>query len=189
MPAPDGSISIALDFDGSLVEANVTPLRWRPRAKEFVIGAAAAGVRLWLYSCRCAIACSLPTSSPWEADDFWRSGRVPADAEIGWAMFEEMRGFLDAEGVWLLVTPWTLPGKPFADILADDKAEQPDWARLAAELGIPLAPIFPAGVDSAHAQQGGSAADVRGGPVASTAVPVSASPAGAVEPASPSGAA
>src|SRR5215831_4146274 len=130
MPAADGTIWIALDFDGSLVEANVMPLRWRPRAKEFILGAYAAGVRMWLYSCRCAVACGLPTAAPWDADDFWRSGRVPADIEMAWQLYEEMRAFLEAEGVWSLMTPWTLPGKPLCDIFADDKAEPPDWSRL-----------------------------------------------------------
>lgn len=150
MPAPDGTISIALDFDGSLVEANVSPPRWRPRAREFIVGAATAGARLWLYSCRCAIACGLPGAGPWDADDFWRSGRLPADIEMGWSLFEEMRTFLEAEGVWTLMTPWTLPGKPLADIYADDKAEPPDWSRLASELGVRLA----------HAIQGGPGATV-----------------------------
>lgn len=164
MPAPDGSITVALDFDGSLAEANVSPLRWRPKAKEFVLGAAAAGIKLVLFSCRCAVSCNLAESSPWEADDFWRTGRVPAEIEVSWQLYEEMRAFLEAEGVWALMTPWTLPGKPFFDILGDDKAEAPNWDRLASELGVHLATAFPAVVvQLPNAQQGGPAEDVRRG--------------------------
>jgi hypothetical protein len=171
VPGPDGSISIALDFDGSLVEANVTPLRWRPHAKEFVLGAAAAGIKQWLYSCRCAVACNLVEANPWEPDEFWRTGNVSTEIETSWALYEEMRAFLEAEGIWQLVTPWTLPGKPFADIIADDKAEAPDWGRLAAELGVHLAPAFPGGVSSPHAQQGRPAENVRRGGASTASAP------------------
>lgn len=141
MPAPDGTVSLALDLDGTLVEKDVTPLRWRPKAREFVVAAAAAGYRLWLTSCRCAPACVLVDAEPWDADDFWRSGRASSDVEKSWALFEEMRAFLVAEGVWHLMTPWTAPGKPMADAFVDDRAELPDWRRLALELGISLSLI------------------------------------------------
>ena len=153
MPATDGTISVCLDFDGSLVEKDVAPLRWRPKAKEFVVGAAAAGLKLWLYSCRCTAAPNLPDLNPWDADDFWRTGRVNPDVEKSWALYDEMRAFLEIEGVWGLVTPWTSPGKPFADVYADDKAETPDWYRLAGELGVRLAHAYPVG-DPAHVQPG-----------------------------------
>lgn len=143
MPAADGTISLALDFDGSLVEKDVSPLRWRPRAREFVIGAAAAGYKLWILSCRCTPAGSLVDANPWDADDFWRTGRAPADIERSWELLEEMRRFLEAEGVWDLVQLWTLPGKPFADVYADDKAEPPDWYRLGGELGVNFGHAIP----------------------------------------------
>lgn len=143
MPASDGTISLALDLDGSLVEKDVTPLRWRPKAKEFVLAASAAGFKLWLYSCRCAIACVLVDAEPWDADDFWRSGRASPDVEKSLELFEEMRSFLVAEGVWHLMTAWTAPGKPFADFICDDRSELPDWGRLAQELGLPLGHAYP----------------------------------------------
>lgn len=158
MPGPDGVISLALDFDGSLVEGD-QPLRWRRGAKEFIRGAAAAGIKLVLFSCRCAPACGLADTGPWDADDFWRTGRVSEVFETSWRLRMEMRAFLEVEGVWTLMTPWELPGKPLADIYADDKADLPDWLRLAGELGVHLLPAFPAaplpGVSSPHAEQGG----------------------------------
>lgn len=149
MPAPDGTISLAIDFDGTLVEKDVQPLRWRPKAKEFVIGAAAAGFRQWLWSCRCASAANLVDSTPWDAEDFWRSGRVSADVAEGWRLYAEMRDFLEAEGVWALLQPWTLPGKPQCDAYIDDKGEAPDMYRLARELGVPLANAHPGGSEAA----------------------------------------
>ncbi len=176
----DGTSSVALDFDGSLVEDHVLPLRWRRGAKEFVVAAAAAGVRMWVHSCRCAVACNLSTVSPWDAEEFWRSGRVAADIETSWAHFEEMRVFLEVEGVWAFLTPWTLPGKPFADLYVDDKAELPDWYRLAGELGVRLG----------HAIQGGPGTIVperRPGPAGSGGAPGSASAGGADSAAPPGG--
>ncbi len=170
MPAADGTVWISLDFDGTCVEPG-DPLRWRPRAKEFILGAAAAGVRIWLFSCRCAPACGLPEASAWEADDFWRSGRVPEWLEVSWRLYEEMRAFLEAEGVWGLMTPWTLPGKPLCDAFIDDKAEAPDFHRLAAELGVHLAPAYPLGVSSPHAVTGTAPADARVGSIAVPAGP------------------
>lgn len=140
MPAPDGTVSIALDFDGSLAEpAPGGGLRWRHGARAFILGAAAAGMKLWLHSCRCTPACVLDLyDAPWDADEFWRTGRDPVLAAQSWDLYEEMRAFLEQEGVWPLLTPWTAPGKPIADLYPDDKGERPDWLVLAAELGIRL---------------------------------------------------
>jgi hypothetical protein len=136
MPGPDGVLSVALDFDGSLVELHETPLRWRHGAKEFILGASAAGIRLWLHSCRCA-----PVGLrelPGDADDFWRAGRVPADVETTWRLREEMDAFLRVEGVLGLLQPWESPGKPIADFYPDDRSERPNWIVLAGELGVRL---------------------------------------------------
>jgi hypothetical protein len=136
VPGPDGVIAGALDFDGSLVEEHVLPFRWRAGAREFVVAAAAAGLRLVLYSCR-----TMPVSVrelPGDADEFWRAGRVPADAEKSWALREEMVAFLKAEGVWGCFLPWEEPGKPLVDWFADDRFEKPDWIVLAGELGVRL---------------------------------------------------
>lgn len=138
MPSPDGVLSVALDFDGSLVEGDPGgPLRWRRSAREFIVAAAGAGIRLYLHSCRC-----VPVGVrelPGDADEFWRTGRVPADAETSWALREQMEAFLRAEGVRHLVEPWDAPGKPLADFYPDDKGERPDWVVLAGELGVRLA--------------------------------------------------
>ena len=136
MPGPDGVLSVALDYDGSLVENHVMPMQWRRGAKEFIVGAAAAGIKLWLHSCRCQ-----PVGLrelPGDADDFWRAGRVPDDVEMTWRLREEMVAFLKVEGVWGLLIPWDAPGKPIADFYPDDKGERPDWIVLAGELGVRL---------------------------------------------------
>ncbi len=189
MPAADGARVVALDFDATMVERGA-PMRWRPRAKEFVLGCAAAGVRIWLFSCRCAPACHLANAEGpggWEAEDFWETGRAPEAAELAWRLFEEMRAFLEAEGVWSLMTPWTLPGKPLVDAIIDDESEQPNFTRLAAELGIHLAPAYPSpGVSSVHAEPSRPAADVQ---VGAAAAPVpSADAASATAAAGPPGA-
>lgn len=138
MPDQFGTVVVALDFDGSLVEAHTQPLRWRAGAKEFILGAAGAGVKLWLFSCRNTPACILLHPAPMDVEEFWRSGRVQDDVEYSWSLFAEMRAFLELEGVWALLEPWTRPGKPIADVYADDLSEPPDWYRLAGEIGIPL---------------------------------------------------
>lgn len=139
---PEHVLTLALDFDGSLVESHSKPLTWRPRAKDFVLAAAAAGIRLWIHSCRCAPAVALEKELPGDAEGFWRYGRVPEDVEYSWGLYEEMRAFLEDEGVWSLMTPWTSPGKPIADMMVDDLGESPDWIRLAGELGLSLIPTL-----------------------------------------------
>lgn len=141
-------LTLALDFDGSLVEDQVRPLRWRDRAKDFVLACSAAGIRLWLYSCRCTNAEAMERELPGDAEGFWRYGRVTDDLEYGWTLYEEMRAFLEAEGVWSLMTPWTSPGKPIADLYPDDRGERPDWLALSGELGLALG----------HADEGGARA-------------------------------
>ena len=39
-------VTLAIDFDGTLVEANVQPLRWRSNAREFVVAAARSGIQI-----------------------------------------------------------------------------------------------------------------------------------------------
>jgi hypothetical protein len=138
MPGPTGTIAVALDFDGSLVDHMTFPIQWRPRAKDFIVSAAAAGIKLYLHSCRCAPSAVLEAELPWEVENFWRNGLVPEQVRESWRLFEEMRAFLEMEGVWHLVEPWTRPGKPIADLYPDDLGERPDWAVLAGELGVTL---------------------------------------------------
>jgi len=127
---------VALDFDGSLVEDHQQPLRWRPGAREFIIAAASSGVRLYVHSCRCTLVGY--EEMPGDAEEFYRSGRVPGQVSYSWGLKEEMVAFLEAEGVRQLVQLWDAPGKPIAEVYADDRAEQPDWFVLAAELGVRL---------------------------------------------------
>jgi hypothetical protein len=177
MPGPDGLLTVCLDYDGTLVENHVSPPAWRPDAKAFVLGAAAAGIKLVLHSCRLT---SMPfPPEPWDAEDFWRTGRPSDDMVTNWRMEEEMRTFLEAEGVWLLLTPWTGSGKPIADVYVDDRGERPNWVVVAGELGVRLV----------HADQGGAAplggqgsvvALAAASPAAATpAAPSSPEPAGA----------
>lgn len=172
MPRADGTIVLAMDFDGSLVEAHSQPLRWRPRARDFILGAIAGGAKLYLHSCRCTPATILDRELPGDVDAFWRFGQVPADVEYSWGLYEEMRVFLEQEGVWDLLEPWTSPGKPIADLYPDDLGERPDWLALAGELGIALP----------YADQGGDRA--LGGPGFVVAVPAGPSPPGGISTAS-----
>lgn len=130
-----GLLTVAADFDGSLVEPS-RPLRWRHGARAFLVGAAAAGVKVWVHSCRCA-----PVGlreDPSDEEEFWRSGAVPGDLLATWALRREMVDFLLSEGVRGLVELWEAPGKPLADCYVDDRLSSPDWVVVAAELGVRL---------------------------------------------------
>lgn len=172
-------IVVALDFDGSLVEDQRRPLAWRGRAKDFILACSAAGVRMWLYSCRCTNAEAMERELPGDAEGFWRYGRVPADLEYGWTLYEEMRAFLVAEGVWELMTPWTSPGKPIATMYPDDRGERPDWLALSGELGLTLGHADEAGARALGPQ--GIPTPGGPGPV-SVPPPGPAGPAAATEP-------
>jgi hypothetical protein len=53
-----------------------------------------------------------------------------------WERFAEMRYFLRALGLWEMFDEvWQHPGKPEADAFVDDKNEEPNWPRVAAEFG------------------------------------------------------
>lgn len=127
-------LTAACDFDGTLAEG--TPLRWRRGAREFLLGAAAAGVRVWVHSCRCAPVAL--RDEPADEEEFWRSGAVAPDLLATWALRREMVDFLRAEGVLGLVDLWEAPGKPLADVYPDDRGQVPDWVVVAGELGVVL---------------------------------------------------
>jgi hypothetical protein len=141
VPGPDGIFRISIDFDGTLVEDHVSPFRWLRGAREFLTEVTAAGIHVILHSCRATLVGY--TEMPGDAEEFYRSGRVPDDVTISWALHEEMRAFLEAEGVWPLVQLWTSPGKPIADVYVDDRSQVPDWLVLAAELGVRLNHVGP----------------------------------------------
>lgn len=131
------SLTFSWDFDGTLVHEHVTPLRWRPGAKELIFGLKAAGHRLILFTRRATPPAPSPNPER-EVSRFWEAGEVPADVAEQWRLFDEMRDFLKVEGAWdLFEQVW--PAKPRADFFVDDKAEPADLISLAAEFGIPLA--------------------------------------------------
>lgn len=175
---PQGSpIVLALDFDGTLVEDG-DPLRWRRGAKEFVFAASAAGIELVLHSCRCALVAY--NDMPGDAEEFYRSGRVPDQVTYSWNLREAMVQFLEREGVRELLRVWDRPGKPWADMYVDDKAELPDWLALADELGVRLTnagPREPAPMGPAPIPPGS-----RGGPPAGAAVSAAGPPVAASSP-------
>lgn len=128
-------VVLAVEFDGALVVAGERPLRWRLGAREFVLGAAAAGVRLVLHSARAATA---PQVFPGDAEEFYATGRALVEFEAQWALFDEMRAFLQVEGVWGLLEVWQAPGKPAADRYLDARGAPPNFVEVAAEMGIQI---------------------------------------------------
>jgi len=168
-----GWYAAAVDFDGTLVEKDAAPLRWRPGAREFLLGAVAAGVPVVIHTCR-ATPCP---GEPGAGDAYAETGAVDPDALEQWALLDEMRAFLRAEGVWGLVPVWEGPGKPRADRFVDDRAEFPSFVALAAELGVqlPHEPGRPQALGLPGPQAGG---DPGGGPSPAGAVPLLAAPAG-----------
>ena len=135
-------LTLAVDFDGTLVELQQPPydqpLRWRPWAREFLLGARAAGVRIWVHTCRANPTAEFLGVFPGDTEEFWRSGMLPAPVEHHWALFDRMRTFLQAEGVWDFVEIWDSPGKPICDRYVEDRASDPIWPRVAAEFGVAL---------------------------------------------------
>ncbi len=136
---------VALDFDGTLVVDKSDPLQWAPWALEFLKGAVALGIDVTVHSCRATVHDDRQAAG--EADHFWLTGEVPERILTSWKYRTDMLTFLEAAGVLDQVTVWEKPGKPFADYYVDDKAADPDWSRLARELGIDL---------MAHVERGGA---------------------------------
>lgn len=120
------SLVIAIDFDGTLVEDR-SPLVFRPGAKEALVRLRQHGHSLILHSARCTWR-PVGTENPNEAGEFWQTGRAPPWADDVWARFDEMRTFLQQQGVWELFDKvWQDPGKPLADVFIDDRAVVPYW--------------------------------------------------------------
>jgi len=171
--------TVAIDFDGTLVDSDMGVLRWRPGALEFLIAAPASGIRLRLHSCRCSAADNLAQSMTAEIDalTFWRTGQPPTQVLVSWMLYEEMRTFLAVAGVLQLLEIWTGPGKPLADIYVDDRAEKPDWLALAQELGVALihgeqgrnSPVVGIAAAAAGASAPASASTPGAGPIATGA--------------------
>ena len=117
---------LALDFDETLVDRN--PLRWRPHAREVLRALKRAGHTLVLHSARATAELGAYESARLDADEFWRTGLVPASVDAQWDRFAEMRTFLQQEGCWdLFDLVWQHQGKPHCDVFIDDRLEAPNW--------------------------------------------------------------
>lgn len=114
-------LRVAYDFDSTLVVGQ--PLRWRLGARERLLSEKESGNYLILHSARC----NPMDPSPSLADEiagFYEFGTVNPRITDQWARFDEMRAFLQGEGVWSMFDEvWQAPGKPTADAFYDDKCE------------------------------------------------------------------
>jgi hypothetical protein len=132
------SFTIAVDFDGTIVEAT-EPLRLRPEAAEALAVLKAAGNTLILWSARCTPTPS-GTHDENEAAEFYREGKVPERQLAKWARFNEMRTFLKDAELWHLFDEvWQRPGKPHADFFLEDRtfdSSPVDWVAAAGMLGL-----------------------------------------------------
>lgn len=131
---------LGVDFDETLVERG-PPISWRPQAREVLKALRAAGHQLVLYTGRATPRHALGESpaARLEADEFWRTGQAPADMDLHWRMYADMRDFLQREGCWdLFDVVWQRAGKPaMCDYFIDDKAILPDWLAVWRQLGVP----------------------------------------------------
>ncbi len=119
---------VGLDFDGTLVEEG-EPLRWRPRGRDLVLALISAGHTLVLHTGRSTALQGVGSraGARQEADETWRTGKVPTDVESQWRRFADMRAFLQREGVWgAFAEVWQRAGKPHCDVYVDDRALLPD---------------------------------------------------------------
>ena len=126
-------LRICVDFDRTLADGPT--LHLRPGAAEAIRVFKAAGHHLTLHSARSTPDGAAPVLED-EASRFWQYGEVPARTRYQWQLFEEMREFLKAVGLWdAFDDVWTSPGKPLCDQFIDDLAIPPDWALLGKQFG------------------------------------------------------
>jgi hypothetical protein len=126
-------LRIALDFDRTIADGPT--LHLRPGAAEAIRAFKANGHHLTLHSARSTPDGAAPVLED-EASRFWQYGEVPARTKFQWDLFDEMRAFLKAVGLWELFDDvWTSPGKPLCDQFIDDLAIPPDWALLGKQFG------------------------------------------------------
>ena len=119
---------LGFDFDLTLVEG--TPMRLRAGAADTLRALKVAGHHLTLHSARSTPDGAAPVLED-EATRFWQQGEVPARTRYQWKLFDEMRAFLKASGLWRLFDDvWTSPGKPLCDRFFDDRVEPADFARI-----------------------------------------------------------
>ena len=121
-------LRIAIDFDRTLADGPT--LHLRPGAAEAIRAFKAVGHHLTLHSARSTPDGAAPVLED-EAARFWQYGEIPARTKFQWDLFDEMRAFLKAVGLWELFDDvWTSPGKPLCDQFIDDLVLPPDWALL-----------------------------------------------------------
>jgi hypothetical protein len=66
---------------------------------------------------------------------------VPQAVTESWAWGNGLRDFLEREKLAGAVEVWDQPGKPMATVYLDDRAQFPDFASMAAELGLSLGDV------------------------------------------------
>ena len=121
-------LRICIDFDRTLADGPT--LHLRPGAAEAILAFKAVGHHLTLHSARSTPDGAAPVLED-EAARFWQYGEIPARTKFQWDLFDEMRAFLKAVGLWELFDDvWTSPGKPLCDQFIDDLVLPPDWALL-----------------------------------------------------------
>ena len=126
-------LRLCIDFDRTLADGPT--LHLRPGAAEAIRAFKVAGHHLTLHSARSTPDGAAPVLED-EASRFWQYGEVPARTRYQWQLFEEMREFLKAVGLWGAFDEiWTSPGKPLCDQFIDDLAIPPDWALLGKQFG------------------------------------------------------
>lgn len=125
------SFTFAVDFDGTLAEGYPDDkLTLNMEAIRVLRDLRVEGHRLVLWSCRATPYYDTPILVD-EVQRFYAFGEVPERVTDTWRMFGAMRSLLLQHGVWdLFDDVWQAPGKPFADIYIDDKAELPEWRRI-----------------------------------------------------------
>ena len=126
-------IRLGIDFDKTLSDG--PPLRLRPGAAEAMRAFKVSGHHLTLHSARSTPDGAAPVLED-EAGRFWQYGEVPSRTRFQWQLFEEMREFLKAVGLWEMFDEiWTSPGKPLVDAFIEDLSLPPDWAILKRQFG------------------------------------------------------
>lgn len=127
-------LRIAVDFDKTLADGP-NPLRLRAGAAEALRAFKSAGHHLTLHSARSTPDGAAPVLED-EASRFWQYGDVPERTRFQWTLFDQMRLFLKAQGLWELFDDvWTSPGKPLVDAMIDDLVQPPDWPLLLRKYG------------------------------------------------------
>lgn len=126
-------LRLAIDCDKTLCDG--PPLRLRSGAVDALRAFKAAGHHLTLHSARSTPDGAAPVLED-EAGRFWQYGEIPARTLFQWNLFDEMRTFLKANGIWEMFDEiWSSPGKPLADVFIDDLSVPPDWGILKRQFG------------------------------------------------------